>query len=349
MHIAILVGALISFQSRRDTHMPEPEQVAVGMISPSEVTKVRLGSETAKPTAVAPNDSTKGDIAKKQSPKTKLAAAAPPPPPPPPPEQKADPTPPAAPATPAKLAAPPPAPSPPSAVPPEVLKKLEADEAAEKAKAEEQRKAEEQKKRAEEQKRQAEIKKQAELKRRAEIKKRLEEKRRKLAELKRKQEEERKRQEAEAARKKQFNGDKIAALLNTIPNSAAPPPPSDAPDAKAKGPSLGSAEGRDKQISASAIAMLKGRIKSRLKTCWRLPSGGGGSDTPAVTLVWRLKMDGSLDGDPQVQSPRGDALFQLAAENAQRAVRECAPFDLPPEMYAAWREIEWDFDPSKML
>jgi colicin import membrane protein len=90
-------------------------------------------------------------------------------------------------------------------------------------------------------------------------------------------------------------------------------------------------------------------IQSRLKACWRLPSGGGGSDTPVVTLRWRLNPDGSLDGDPQVDQPRGDPLFRLAAEAAQRAVRECSPFDLPPERYSTWRNITWEFDPSQMM
>ena len=135
-----------------------------------------------------------------------------------------------------------------------------------------------------------------------------------------------------------------------MPDKSAPPPsaPPNEPT-KAKGPALGAPEGRDKQISASEVAMLKGRISPRLRGCWRLPSGGGGSDTPVVTLRWRLKPDGSLDGDPQVEQPRGDALFRIAAEAAVRAVRECSPFDLPPDKYSAWRTITWEFDPSQMM
>ena len=32
-----------------------------------------------------------------------------------------------------------------------------------------------------------------------------------------------------------------------------------------------------------------------------------------------------------------------------RAVRECAPFHLPPERYNVWRVIIWEFDPTQML
>ena len=127
------------------------------------------------------------------------------------------------------------------------------------------------------------------------------------------------------------------------------PTPQPENETKQKGPTLGAAEGRDKQISASETAMLRARISSRLKVCWRLPSGGGGTDTPAVTLRWRMNPDGSVDGEPQVEQPRGDALFRIAAEAAVRAVRECSPFDLPADKYAAWRVITWEFDPSQMM
>jgi colicin import membrane protein len=67
-------------------------------------------------------------------------------------------------------------------------------------------------------------------------------------------------------------------------------------------------------------------------------------------LRWNLRPDGSLDGEPVVVNPaRGDALFQLAADAAIRAVKECSPFPLPPDKYSAWKTIERNFDPSSML
>jgi colicin import membrane protein len=374
LHAAILGWTLVSIHSQRQLIAPEPDPVAVGMVAPGEVTKIKLGSRTAKLLEAEAKEIPKGETAKKEAPKARTAAAAAPPPPPPPPapEKAQDPIA-------QKLAEPPPAPTPappPPAPQAEAQKKLEAEQqeserqAAEKLKAEEQKQAEEaalraaeeqkraeQHKRAEEQKRLEEQKKAEEQKRheeerrQAELKKkREEEKRKREAALKKKREEEKKRQEAEAAKQKQFNADKIAALLNKVPD-AAPPPPSAPPDqpTKNKGPALGAAEGRDKQISASEMALLKGRIQTCLKPHWVLPSGGGGSDAPVVTLRWQLKPDGSLDGDPQVEQPRSDPLFRLAAEAALRAVRGCARFDLPPETYRTWRVIIWEFDPSQML
>lgn len=378
-HAAILGWALITIQSQRELRMPEPDPIITDLVTEGELTKLRQGVRTAKQLEAAAKESPKADIAKKEAAKLKPVAAAPPPPPPPePPAPKADPIA-------EKLAsAEPPPPPPPPAI--DEKKKIEEQLKAEQQrraaeeelaleglrKAEEQRKAEEERKADErkleeqrhaEEQRKADEQRKAEEQRQAEEKARLDEQR-KQAELKKKADEEKKRREAAAkkkrddekkrqeaeAKQKQFDAEKIAALLNKVPNSSAPPP-SSAPNepTKAKGPALGAPEGKDKQISASEIAMLKGRISSRLRGCWTVPSGGGGSDTPVVTLRWRLKPDGSLDGDPQVEQPRGDALFRIAAEAAVRAVRQCSPFDLPPDKYSTWRTITWEFDPSQMM
>ena len=385
LHAAILGWALITIQSQRELRMSEPDPIITDLVTESELTKLRQGARTAKQLETVAKESPKADVAKKEAAKPKPVAAAPAPPPPPePPAPKSDPI-----AEKLASAEPPPPPPPPAVEEKKKIEEaLEKQKAAEKQraaeeelaleglrKAEEKRKAEEehqskveQERKAEEQRkadeqRQAEEQRRAEEQRQAEEKKRLddqrkqaelkkkadEEKKRKEVAAKKKREEEKKRQEAEA-KQKQFDAEKIAALLNKVPNSSAPPPSSDPNEpTKAKGPALGAPEGKDKQISASEIAMLKGRISARLRGCWRLPSGGGGSDTPVVTLRWRLKPDGSLDGDPHVEQPRGDALFRVAAEAAVRAVRDCSPFDLPSEKYSTWRTITWEFDPSQMM
>ena len=46
-----------------------------------------------------------------------------------------------------------------------------------------------------------------------------------------------------------------------------------------------------------------------------------------------------------------DRYFQAAAEAARRAVLNvnCQPLQLPPDKYEIWKEIRFNFDPSKML
>ena len=120
---------------------------------------------------------------------------------------------------------------------PDEQKKLDELLKEQERKAEEEKKLEEQRK-AEEQKRLEEERKQAELKKQQE-----EAKKKREAELKKKKEEEKKRKEAEA--KKKFDAEKIAALLNKMPDKGAPTPsaPLDEQTKNIKGPRLGRARG----------------------------------------------------------------------------------------------------------
>jgi colicin import membrane protein len=68
-----------------------------------------------------------------------------------------------------------------------------------------------------------------------------------------------------------------------------------------------------------------------------------------VTVRWRLRPDGSLEGEPTLDSPQSGPVYQIAAEAAIRAVKACSPFTLPPDRYWAWKSIIWDFDPREML
>jgi colicin import membrane protein len=367
LHVALLGGALFSIHSRQELRLPETEPVAVGMITPGEATKVKQGVRTAKLLEAAEaKDSPKGDQAKKESARPKMAAAAPPPPPPSaaPEEKKAPPAPP-------KVADPPPAPPP--AASEEAKKKL-ADEqrlAAEKKQAEEQAKAEalqraeaqklaEEKKRldeeqklADERKRAEELKKRQDEERRLKLARERKERQRKAAEAarKRKLEEEKARHEAEAAKAKQFDADKIAALLNKVPD-AAPPPPSTAGDqpTKNKGPTLGAPEGKDRQLSASERALIGQIIKSCVEGRWTVLSGGASAQETVVKIRLRFNQDGTLSAPPEIKPPPGapTPYFRAISESALRAVQECEPYDLPPDLYDHWKDVIMSFSPKDM-
>ena len=60
------------------------------------------------------------------------------------------------------------------------------------------------------------------------------------------------------------------------------------------------------------------------------------------------KRDGSLDGEPTVVEPQSAPEFRVAALAAIQGVKICAPFALPPEQYAAWKTVTWEFDPHEM-
>jgi colicin import membrane protein len=369
LHVALLGGAFFSIHSRQDLRLAETEPVAVGMITPGEATKVKQGVRTAKLLEAAEaKESPKGDQAKKEAKQPKMAATAPPPPPPSatPEEKKAPPAPP--------KVADPPAPAPPPAAAEEAKKKL-ADEqrlVEEKKRAEEQEKADalqraeaqkvaEEKKRLEEEQKQADERKRAEeLKKRQDEERRLKlarerkERQRKAAEAakKRKLEEEKALREAEASKAKQFDADKIAALLNKVPDKSAPPPPSEAGDqpTKNKGPTLGAAEGKDKKLSISQIGMIQQAIKSCVKLHWNVLSGGASAQETVVKIRIRLNPDGTLSTPPEIKPPPGTPTpyFRAISESALRAVQECEPYDLPPDLYDHWKDLLVSFSPTDM-
>ena len=164
------------------------------------------------------------------------------------------------------------------------------------------------------------------------------------------------------ADKKKFDPNKLAELLDKAPDDApqkalidksqkptGAKPTGDSKTATNTGPSAGTAQGRDNVLSATEADMLNSMLDAQLKSQWRLPAGGGGTQTPIVAVRWTLKPDGTLDGEPQVISPQNNPMFQVAAEAAVRAIKAAQPFKLPPEKYANWRDNTWKFDPSKML
>ncbi|MGE0775645.1 MAG: hypothetical protein AB7L36_11485, partial [Sphingomonadaceae bacterium] len=321
--------------------VPDTPPIDVAIITPSELTRLRQGDPDSKEMVAKTEKPPEKEVSKKEAEKPKPVTAPPPPsaPPPPPEPEVAKPEPPPQP-EPAKdpiadkIAALPPPPEPAPGPTPEELKKMEEEkQAAEEAKrkAEEQRKAEEARKEAEE------------AKRKALARKKDEERKKRLAEAKRKAE--------EAKKKQQFDPDRIAALLDKTPEKRGAPQQSNAPspDTAYKGPTAGTRDGTDTELSAREQDLLRGLVRGQLRGCWHLPGGGGGSEIPVVTLRWRLKPDGTLDGVPQVEGGGGGPMYQIAVETAQRAVYQCAPFTLPPDKYASWKEIIWDFDPREML
>jgi len=143
-----------------------------------------------------------------------------------------------------------------------------------------------------------------------------------------------------------FNPDEIAALLNKQdPTGGGDPAPAAAPQ------KFGANEGNaDAAMTQSEQDAMIGALRNRLAQCWNPPRGVREAGNLRVTIGIGLLPDGSLASDPRILDAGFDPLSQIAAESAIRAVQICAPYDmLPPEMYSAWRDIEFIFDPREML
>ena len=148
---------------------------------------------------------------------------------------------------------------------------------------------------------------------------------------------------APPAKKRLSETDRIAALLNKIPDAANAPAPVLASDdslAKVRGQS----NGTEAAMSVNEIDALRAKIAQ----CWSVPPGGLGAEQIVVKLRLQLNEDGTLVGYPTVANSGSSPFFQPAADSAVRAVYQCQPYALPSEKYALWRDMILNFDPSDM-
>lgn len=358
---AVLIGwAYWSMHRVPEFKLDDTPAISVEVLTPSEFLHLKQGAEDSKNLETKAKEDPKQDDSKNNEKKPEAAAPAPPPPPPPPQEvAKAEPPPPpeppkAAEPEPKKAEPPPPPPPAPGPTPDEqklLEQKIEDDR--QKAEDEAKRKAaeEEAKKKAQEEEKkrlEAEAKKKAE-----ELKKKKleDEKKKKLAEAKKKADEAKKKFDPNAIAnllEKSPDDAKTKALLDKDPRKKGQQAAGTSQTATATGREAGVANGHDAVLSAREADLLKGKIKSQLEPCSKMPGGGGGIDTPIVELEWSVNPDGTLQGEPVVIAPQGSPLFQIAAQASINAVRNC-PLSLPPDKYDAWKRLRWTFNWPKIL
>jgi hypothetical protein len=89
-------------------------------------------------------------------------------------------------------------------------------------------------------------------------------------------------------------------------------------------------------------------LRARLAQCWSPPLGWTDPAQVRVVLMLNLNPDGSVAGDPQVLEAPSGQYSDTAPESALRAVRRCAPYNLPAAKYDAWKQVKVTFDPKDM-
>ena len=146
-------------------------------------------------------------------------------------------------------------------------------------------------------------------------------------------------QQQQQPREDQFNPDEIAALINRDENQGGGGASDQAPATR------GDALGRDTQLSESEMDALRRQIAR----CWNPPVGAAGASDLVVRVQMNLAENGALQGAARVINSSANPAFQAAADSALRAIRRCAPYSLPFEKYAAWRDVIVNFDPREML
>ena len=129
----------------------------------------------------------------------------------------------------------------------------------------------------------------------------------------------------------------IRALLNKTPDTPAEAEPV-----------------AEEEVASENIRLTLNEIdafRTQMRRCWNPPSGARNAEDLIVQVRVSLAPNGMISAGPKVmnRTQLDDPFFRAAAESVLRAIRRCQPFEMPPEKYAAWRDIELKFDPGKML
>lgn len=107
------------------------------------------------------------------------------------------------------------------------------------------------------------------------------------------------------------------------------------------------------RATIAELDLLRQMIRQQIGRCWNPPVGARDAEDLIVTVLIRVDPQGLVREATVVDAPLMglDRYFQAAAEAARRAVLNvnCQPLQLPADKYEIWKEIRFNFDPSKML
>ncbi|MGE3302635.1 MAG: hypothetical protein AB7M12_05925 [Hyphomonadaceae bacterium] len=142
----------------------------------------------------------------------------------------------------------------------------------------------------------------------------------------------------------QFNMDQLALLIDRAKKNPGQQTEAAAPKAE-RGEKPRRGFGAQTENATTEIAAMQ----AQMRRCWRKPVDMPNYERLVVKVRVSLQRDGSLAAQPQLSSfvGPGDAPMRVAAENALRAVRMCAPYELPAATYARWRDMELIFNPNE--
>ena len=160
---------------------------------------------------------------------------------------------------------------------------------------------------------------------------------------------------------REFDPDRIQALLNRDPKAGAPAAQEGPKEPWRKPSSLqdqaagidqpvqpretyGAPSGQDARMSASDIDFFR----SQISRCWTPPVGGLGAEDIVVKLRIELNKDGTLARPPAIANATASPFFTAAADSAMRAVFQCQPYTMPADKYSQWRDMLLNFDPRRM-
>jgi hypothetical protein len=78
-------------------------------------------------------------------------------------------------------------------------------------------------------------------------------------------------------------------------------------------------------------------FQRQVERCWNKPIGGIESQNPEAAFTIRLKRDGALETTPVPEGTPATPYLRVYQESALRAILDCQPYKLPPELYDEWK------------
>ena len=110
---------------------------------------------------------------------------------------------------------------------------------------------------------------------------------------------------------------------------------------------------RKERASITEIERLKQMIRQQIKPCWSPPVGAKEAEGLAITINIRVDKRGYVTNAKIIngEAMRSSKTVQAAADAGRRAVLNlaCQPFRLPQDLHDEWKDINFNFDPRKML
>ena len=145
-------------------------------------------------------------------------------------------------------------------------------------------------------------------------------------------------------KKKTFDPNNIAALLNKMPDAKSEPAEAQQSD---KDINVDEQDDPTQPMTVSQIDALRQKINQCFDAGFL--AGSQDADKLFAIIEFELAEDGSVVGIPTISDTGPGASGQLAVL-ARKAIVQCSPYDkLPKDNYNAWKDVEAKFSVAGML
>ena len=113
-----------------------------------------------------------------------------------------------------------------------------------------------------------------------------------------------------------------------------------------KDANLGTATGAAAKLTQSEIDAFRRRVES----CWTVPVGARDAGNLRVVFRIMFRRDGTVERGPDTIEGSNSPFGPAYADSGRRAILQCQPYTmLRPEHYDSWKDVEIEFDASKMF